>query len=212
MGGGTPRANAPIALRTDRLAPIARAASFPSFLCPLPSFLRRQEPTTKNTILFPNSSLPPSRGEVRWGVERREPTRQSRCAPIAWHRSPALPLFRRSCVSSPSFLRRQEPRRTTTLRPSPARRRSNVAWAARRNVAARSGAGARLASCLRRNDGEGAWGWSGGRAARLVRRSRTPTPHLTSPLEGGRDELGKGWVLGWLVPACAGMTEEGERV
>ena len=25
-----------------------------------------------------------------------------------------------------------------------------------------------------------------------------PTPHLASPLEGGRDELGKGWCLvGW---------------
>ena len=24
----------------------------------------------------------------------------------------------------------------------------------------------------------------------------TPTPHLASPLKGGRDELGKGWVLG----------------
>ena len=41
------------------------------------------------------------------------------------------------------------------------------------------------------------------------------TPHLTSPLVGGRDELGKGWVLGW-VGSClrrndgggAGMTEE----
>ena len=38
-----------------------------------------------------------------------------------------------------------------------------------------------------------------------------PPPSL--PLEGGRDELGKGWVLGgcvdgW-VPACAGMTEWG---
>ena len=37
----------------------------------------------------------------------------------------------------------------------------------------------------------------------------TPTPHLASPLKGGRDELGKGWVLGGWVPACAGMTEGG---
>ena len=29
------------------------------------------------------------------------------------------------------------------------------------------------------------------------------TPHLASPLPGGRDELGKGWR----IPACAGMTE-----
>ena len=40
-----------------------------------------------------------------------------------------------------------------------------------------------------------------------------PTPHLASPLEGGRDELGKGsggclggrWEVVW-VPAYAGMT------
>ncbi len=59
-------------------------------------------------------------------------------------------------------------------------------------------------SCLRRNDGGGR-GKSDGRGAgmvELVRRGRsgardrwrmlgTPTPHLTSPLEGGRDELGE---------------------
>ena len=28
-----------------------------------------------------------------------------------------------------------------------------------------------------------------------------PTPHLTSPLEGGRDKLGKERVLGW-VGSC----------
>ena len=37
---------------------------------------------------------------------------------------------------------------------------------------------------------------------------RTSTPHLTSPLPGGRDELGEGRMLEW-VPACAGMTERG---
>ena len=71
----------------------------------------------------------------------------------------------------------------------------------------------RVGSCLRRNDGGGAGmaesvgaaerrhGRSGG--ARLARRrdrcagSWRPTPHLTSPLEGGRDELGKG-ARGWV--------------
>ena len=33
--------------------------------------------------------------------------------------------------------------------------------------------------------------------------SLPPTPHLTSPLEGGRDELGKGWVLGWQLGPAA---------
>ena len=115
--------------------------------------------------------------------------------------------------------------RSPPLRPRPARRRrSNIAWAARRNVAARSGAGGRLASCLRRNDGGGARMTE--RGAEMTERgvvraigaqrdwcagSRRSTPHLTSPLEGGRDELGKwGRVLGgWLVPACAGTTERG---
>ena len=39
---------------------------------PSPSFLRRQEPTSPQYSFpapFPNSSLPPSRGEARWGVE-----------------------------------------------------------------------------------------------------------------------------------------------
>ena len=45
---------------------------------------------------MPNSSLPPSRGEVRWGVRRCEPAHQSRRAPIARAAPPtvipALPL------------------------------------------------------------------------------------------------------------------------
>ena len=49
--------------------------------------------------------------------------------------------------------------------------------------------------------------WRSGCGVTGVARSRRSTPHLTSPLEGGRDELGKGW---W-VPACAGMTEWGAR-
>ena len=85
-------------------------------------------------------------------------------------------------------------------------------------------------SCLRRNDGEGrrcdgvgrgsdgggvgaigvgAWG-----ARELVVARGRPTPHLASPLEGGRDELGKGegGGCGWVVPACAGMTVRGAGV
>ena len=52
------------------------APLFPSFLRSHPSFLRRQEPPTKpnpHLFPFPNSSLPPFRGEARWGVEAREP-------------------------------------------------------------------------------------------------------------------------------------------
>ena len=52
-------------------------------------------------------------------------------------------------------------------------------------------------SCLRRNDGKGR-GDEGERLARVIGACRAggggslrPTPYLTSPLEGGRDELGK---------------------
>ena len=54
-------------------------APHPPPLRPQPSFLRRQEPTSPQHFFpppFPNSSLPPSRGEVRWGVERRAQLRR----------------------------------------------------------------------------------------------------------------------------------------
>ena len=49
-------------------------------------------------------------------------------------------------------------------------------------------------------------GWAvgsvAGRSGRdLVDGSLRCTPHLTSPLKGGRDELGREWVLGW-VGSC----------
>ena len=88
-------------------------------------------------------------------------------------------------------------------------------------------------SCLRRNDGEGrrndgegcgSDGWvvvvrkigarDGGSVVRgvgdrgvkrpVVVVCGVPPPHLTSPLKGGRDELGKGEVgagVGWFLPA-----------
>ena len=55
-----------------------------------------------------------------------------------------------------------------------------------------------VGSCLRRNDGEGRGDDGGlGVGDRGVARfggagSWRSTPHLTSPLKGGRDELGKG--------------------
>ena len=51
-----------------------------------------------------------------------------------------------------------------------------------------------------RGDGRGA-AWAIGACRAGGGGSRCSTPHLTSPLEGGRDELGKGWVLGW-VGSC----------
>ena len=63
-----------------------------------------------------------------------------------------------------------------------------------------------LGSCLRRNDGGGGGGVSVGWWL-----LGTPTPHLTSPLEGGRDELGRGRVLGW-VGSCLRRNDGEGRV
>ena len=104
------------------------------------SFLRRQEP--KRTHPFPNSSLPPLRGEVRWGVRRCEPAHQSHRAPIARtappNRHPRAPIARTAPPppyprSPSSFLRRQEPKRThlfpnSSLPPL----RGEVRWGVRR--------------------------------------------------------------------------------
>ena len=54
-----------------------------------------------------------------------------------------------------------------------------------------------MGSCLRRNDGWGAGMVEGKWGDDRVRRDgwrwlRLLTPHLASPLEGGRDELGRG--------------------
>ena len=69
-----------------------------------------------NTHPFPNSSLPPGRGEVRWGVGRHEPrtnaTPQSPTPRIPHTPSSVIP------APSPSFLRRQEPAPPTPPRPT----------------------------------------------------------------------------------------------
>ena len=113
------------------LPPLLRPSSRHS-CAPLPSFLRRQEPPNKPPPLpnssptydekgaqIPNSSLPPLRGEVRWGVERHEPAppiaprpNRPRLSPFRHScagRNPRLSPFRHSCAPLPSFLRRQEP-------------------------------------------------------------------------------------------------------
>ena len=98
----------PLLLRPVARPPIAH-------LAPPPSFLRRQEPPTSTPTRFPNSSLPPSRGEVRWGVGGHELSPPSRARPNRSPRSPSaqsrapqsltpLPL-RHSCAPLPSFLR-----------------------------------------------------------------------------------------------------------
>ena len=69
-------------------------------------------------------------------------------------------------------------------------------------------------SCLRRNDGMGRRNDGGAWAIEVCRAggggSRRSTPHLTSPLEGGRDEffLGGGRVLG-RVGSCLRRNDGG---
>ncbi len=86
------------------------------------------------TTPFPNSSLPPSRGEVRWGVGGPERAPPSVCTtPSPPHPLP-LPPFprppsvipaqagthpRHSRAPLPSFLRRQEPRHPPNNHPLP---------------------------------------------------------------------------------------------
>ena len=65
------------------------------------SCLRRNDgsvnPPTPTPAPFPNSSLPPSRGEVRWGVEAREPRTKPRSQPDPPPATPAPPS-RHSCA------------------------------------------------------------------------------------------------------------------
>ena len=95
----TPPTLPPLPLRSVARPPIAHPTPPPSFPRLSPSFLRRQEPTLRRGHLttltsrpalthFPNSSLPPSRGEVRWGVGGHEPSPPSRARP---NRSPHSP-------------------------------------------------------------------------------------------------------------------------
>ena len=77
------------------------------------------------------------------------------------------------------------------------------------------GGAARAGSCLRRYDGKGGAGMTAGPVGeRRLAVAAAFHPHLTSPLKGGRDELGEGsgcvGVGAW-VPACAGMTERGAQ-
>ena len=84
-----------------------RPTSPPSPLRPSPSFLRRQEPplsphthpphTRTHTTPFPNSSLPPFRGEVRWGVggPERPPAAERQPAPSKAHPHPRPPQLSR---------------------------------------------------------------------------------------------------------------------
>ena len=139
----------------------AASTPSPSFLRPLSVIPAQAGTTHPSTRPFPNSSLPPGRREVRWGDGMQRARTSPRMSPgflPASLSSCSAPRSRHSCAPFPSFLRRQEPTRPST-RPlpnsslPPGRGRSGGGW----NAASEDkGAGGRVGSCLRRNDGRSA--------------------------------------------------------
>ena len=154
-----------------------------------PSFLRRQEPRAHPTVIpAPLSVIPAQAGS----------------------RARTQPSFLRPF---PSFLRRQEPARHPTASPTPpfpqfippplpvipAQAGMGGALAPVRpdpqlHLSPLSGGRLRGGSAVRASVGGCSW---------------PRTPHLASPLKGGRDVIGEGGVGGCAVPACAGMTGRG---
>ena len=98
MGGGSQRAsntNCATPRSPTPAPPSPPAPLFRHTLRPPPSFLRRQEPPPlPATLPLPNSSLPPPRGEVRWGVEANEPA-----TPIAPRPDRPPPALRHPCCA-----------------------------------------------------------------------------------------------------------------
>ncbi len=104
--------------------------------------------------------------------------------------------------------RPHSPRRiSTSLRALTSRRLARVAS---RPTIGGGAAPSRRGSCLRRNDdgGAGAQERRSGRRRAVGARSQPPTPHLTSPLKGGRDEFSWGSGFGALrwVSSCRAPT------
>ena len=176
-------------------------APSPPFPRPSPSFLRRQEPTLhlqhplhpKRQLSEPTHLNAPSHspkkihpsplpgGRLGGGCEATSQHHQSRHAPIAHATPPPHPRAsirhtpapsRHSCAgrNPPTSTHQATPTRKFIPPPSQGARRNDgsVNTLYEVGVADRTGTG----GCSRRS-----------------------TPHLTSPLKGGRDELGKGWVL-----------------
>ena len=110
---------------------------------------------------FPNSSLPPSRGEVRWGVGVPSRRHRPRPAPITHAIPPPSPLLPlRYPYSPPSFLHPlrhscagRNPRGVRRLPWPRTSGDAEAAWPSRQDVAARASTGDRRDSCLCRNDG-----------------------------------------------------------
>ncbi len=132
MGGGTPQA-----ATSDRATPAHLQKRIPTPIIPTPSSVipapphrhscaGRNPPPIPQTpaASSPNSSLPPSRGEVRWGVERHEPPpatkrhpHSSRTHPHSHHPRP-LPRYPRPLPPPP---RPPSPPRALPSPPRPSR-------------------------------------------------------------------------------------------
>ena len=180
MGGGTPRAahQAPLAAPTLLLPPCVFLRHscvlhrHPAPLSVIPAQAGTYAPPTPRAP-FPNSSLPPSRGEVRWGVERREPRTKLRsqrrpssrhtCALLLpYPRPPSSPCVPLRHSVPPSVIPAQagtteggqfHPFLFTGERPQfipPPWKGGGMNWG--RGVWV--GVGGAAGSCLRRNDGE----------------------------------------------------------
>ena len=109
LGGGWAPASVWQPLATTSITPPCLPYLRPLRHTYAPSVIPAQagtKPTHTSAPLFPNSSLPPKRGEARWGVGAHE------CAAAARHH-----LNRPSPL--PSFLRRQEPSHTHLRTPLP---------------------------------------------------------------------------------------------
>ena len=175
---------------TPRITPESARSKKTEQARPPPSFLRRQEPAPQPS--FPRTKHLPKKihpspllgGRLGGGWDVASVHRRSSGRPHSSREHP--PNGHSYAGRNPGGPPKPLPRR----RPSLAERAATV-----------HGAG----SCLRGGVGERRSGcWRAVGACSLPR-----TPHLASPLKGGRDELGKGGAgcRRAQVPACAGMTE-----
>ena len=169
-----------------------------------PSFLRRQEPAHARTPSPPSSPIHPSPllgGRLGGGCGAPSGCQRSSTPPAATPRiaSTATPRIAPTAAARIA----QPPQRASPQPPQRAPPPTAIP-APPLVIPAQAGMGGAVPACAGMTVERAAGG-----------RSWPPTPHLTSPLKGGRDEFswGSGLVRvgcvrwGARVPACAGMTE-----
>ena len=137
---------------------------------------QRTQPTRTKHLPQENSSLPPFRGEARWGVggTERPPAPEWPPAPLP------PPSLRPIVIPTPPH----PPYIPAPLPVIPAQ--AGMGCALRWRCFAPMVGGRAVPACAGMTERRS------GRRRAPGKRSQPPTPHLTSPLKGGRDELGKG--------------------